>query len=157
STPVAVQGHGLAVVLRSSDLLIPSWGGEILLRMDAIAPVAAFPKAASSVRLPARIAIVVDGAGPDTLALAAEALDALGGADRARIIDAGAARPVLPLLPGSHHTLLHAAVERLLAQAGDHNRSKRDLGGALRLARGWVTAGPGGESEVLRRVLVLTD
>ena len=159
STPVAVQGHGLAVVLRSSDLLIPSWGGEILLRMDAIAPVAAFPKAASSVRLPARIAIVVDGAGPDTLALAAEALEDLGGADRAGIIDAGAARPVLPLLPGSHQTLLHAAVERLLAQAqaGDHGRSKRDLGGALRLARGWVTAGPGGEKEVLRRVLVLTD
>src|SRR5262249_14648666 len=74
STPVAVQGPGLAVVLRSSDVLIPAWGGEILVRLDAIAPVAAFPHAAPSVRATERIAIVVDGGGPDTTALAEVAL-----------------------------------------------------------------------------------
>ena len=123
STPVAVEGRGLAVVLRSSDVLIPSWGGEILLRMDAIAPVAAFPHAAASVRVPERLVIVVDGAGIDTVALATVALDNLGGSDRAGVIDAGGGhlqspgvRAVLPLLPGSHHTLLHAAVERLVIQ-----------------------------------------
>ncbi len=170
STPVAVQGPGLAVVLRSSDVLIPSWGGEILLRMDAIAPVAAFPAAASSVRPALRLAIIVDGTGADTAALADVALDNLGAADRVGILDATLARPVLPLLPGSHHTLLHAAVERLLAQT-EHARSSqpasRDLAGALTMARAWIgavghdggyphTPGPGASTTV-RQVLVLTD
>lgn len=160
ATPVAVEGHGLAVVLRSSDVLIPSWGGEILLRMDAIAPAAAFPDAASSVRPPERLVIVVDGTGPDTMALGDIALDNLGGADRAGVIDATMARPVLPLLPGSHHTLLHAAVDRLLAQT-DHSRSQRtdarDLAGALALAREWVGAPRPGDTTTLRHVLVLSD
>jgi len=171
STPVAVQGPGLAVVLRSSDVLIPSWGGEILLRMDAIAPVAAFPAAASSVRPALRLAIVVDGTGVDTAALADIALDNLGAADRVGIIDATSsrggpsppnpqARAVLPLLPGSHHTLFHAAVERLLGQT-DHARSQqaasRDLAGALALARAWIGAPTPGASTTVREVLVLTD
>jgi hypothetical protein len=171
STPVAVQGRGLAVVLRSSDLLIPSWGGEILLRMDAIAPVAAFPGVASSVRPPLRLAIVVDGAGTDTGALAEIALDNLGAADRAGVIDATSsrgglsptnlqARPVLPLLPGSHHTLLRAAIERLLAQT-DHARSQlpasRDLAGALAMAQAWLGAPTPGATTTVREVLVLTD
>ncbi len=148
ATPVAVQGHGLAVMLRSSDVLVPSWGGEILLRMDAIAPVAAFPQAAASVRPAERLVIVIDGAGPDTAALANVALDNLGGTDRAGIIDAMHARPVLPLLPGAHHTLLRAAVERLLAQT-DHARSQqvgaRSGGGAgagARLDHGGAARGP---------------
>jgi hypothetical protein len=156
ATPVAVQGPGLAVVLRSSDLLIPSWGGEILLRLDAIAPVAAFPKAAASVRPAERLVIVVDGAGPDTLALADIALDNLGGGDRAGIVDATGARPVLPLLPGSHHTLLHASVERLLVQT-ERARSPRDLAGAIELARGWLAAAPPGDGALARHVLLLTD
>src|SRR6185437_14644699 len=56
STPIAVQGAGLAVVLRSSDVLIPSWGGEILLRMDIFAPTAAYPRVANSVRPVDRLA-----------------------------------------------------------------------------------------------------
>jgi hypothetical protein len=159
ATPVPVQGPGLAVVLRSSDVLIPSWGGEILLRMDAIAPAKAFPHAAASARAPERLAIVVDGSGPDTLALADAAIDDLGGADRAGVVDATGARPVLPLIPGGNRTLLHAAVERLLAQA-DHARPRdpaaRDLTAALARARGWVTAGPAGDGTT-RHVLVITD
>lgn len=169
STPVPVQGRGLAVVLRSSDLLIPSWGGEILLRLDALAPVSAFPHAASSVRTAARLAVIVDGDGADTLALADAVLENLGGADRVGVIDATSARPLLPLVPASHRTLLHGAVERLLAQ-GPRARSKeasaRDLAGALALARGWVSvdaspdASPNAhaaEGEATRLVLVLTD
>jgi hypothetical protein len=183
ATPVAVEGPGLAVVLRSSDVLIPSWGGEILLRLDAIAPVAAFPHAAASVRVPERLVIVVDGAGPDTVALATVALDNLGGNDRAGIVDTGhdgggphtpggghipplagparGARPVLPLLPGSHHTLLRAAVERLVSQ-GEASRHQppaaRDLAGALAMARGWITAaGVPGDRTATPHVLVLTD
>ena len=31
----SLSGHGLAVVLRPSDVLVPAWGGEILLRLAA--------------------------------------------------------------------------------------------------------------------------
>ncbi len=170
STPFAVQGAGLAVVLRSSDVLVPSWGGEILLRMDMIAPVAAYPRSASSVRAAERLAIVIDGTGPDTLALAGIALDNLGGADRAGVIDATLARPVLPLLPGSHHTLFRAAVERLMVQT-ERPHAARALPQALALARRWLTAAPPGDGAlaigampsgsapqaITRQVLVLTD
>ena len=166
SVPVPVQGPGLAVVLRSSDLLVPSWGGEILLRLDAIAPVAAFPKAASSARPPVRLAVILDGDGADTLALADAVLENLGGSDRVGIIDATLARAVLPLVPASHRTLLHGAVERLLAQgprSRSHDAVTRDLAGALALARGWVSVEPPapapatGAAEGTRHVLVLTD
>jgi hypothetical protein len=166
ATPVAVEGKGLAVVLRSSDVLIPSWGGEILLRMDAIAPVAAFPYAAASIRKPERLVIVVDGAGPDTTALATIALDNLGGTDRAGVIDAGGGhlqspgvRAVLPLIPGSHHTLLHAAVERLVSQrdpAHPELPAARDLPGALAMARQWIS-GWAADKSATPHVLVLTD
>ncbi len=160
STPVPVQGPGLAVVLRSSDVLIPSWGGEILVRLDAIAPVAAFPRAASSVRPPERIAVILDGDGAEAMVLADVLLENLGGADRIGVIDATQARPVLPLLPASNRTLLHGAMERLLAQtpqARSREPASRDLPGALALARGWVTAGPGHDAEVTRHVVVLSD
>src|SRR5262249_19541859 len=123
STPVPVQGRGLAVILRSSDAIIPSWGGEILLRLDAIAPAAAFPKAAASVRPPERVAIVIDGATTEPSSLVTAALEDLGGADRVGLIDTGCghkgAKPALPLLPGSHRTLLQAATERLVAQCAE--------------------------------------
>lgn len=160
STAVPVQGRGMLVVLRSSDVLVPSWGGEILLRMDAIAPAAAFPRAAPSVRAPLRLVIVVDGAGTDTMALAGAALEDLGGADRAAIVDATRARPVLPPLPGSHRTLLQAAVERLLAQSPrsrPQDASARDLPQALAAARGWLSVEPSPETRASRHVLVLTD
>lgn len=176
STPLAVQGHGLAVVLRSSDVLVPSWGGEILIRLDVLAPSAAFPHAARSLRPAERAVIVIDGSGMDTVSLASVALDNLGAADRVGIVDAslrpeaaGAARPVLPLIPGSHHTLLRAAIERIIAQRepggarrpvtpGDAPKPPgSDLAGALALARGWITTAPVREANALRQVLVLTD
>ena len=56
--------------------------------------------------------------------------------------------------------LLHAAVDRLLAQT-DHSRSQsadaRDLAGALTLARGWVGAALPGDTTSIRHVLILTD
>jgi hypothetical protein len=126
--------------------------------MDVIAPADAFPHAAASLRASERIAIVVDGAGADTVALLDVVLDNLGGADRAGVIDAVSAKAVLPLLPGSHHTLLHASVDRLVAQ-GERARSprtRRNLAGALALARGWITANATAD-KTFRRVLVLTD
>jgi hypothetical protein len=161
STPVAAQGPGLAVVLRSSDEIVPSWGGEILLRLDAIAPEAAFPHAAGSARPPEMVVVIVDGAGSDTLELLDDALENLGGADRIGIVDATSARRVLPLLPGSHRSLLRAAVERLLAQhdhARSHDLYARDVAGALATARGWLSLhAPNEPAGTTRHVLILTD
>ncbi|MEO7330140.1 MAG: hypothetical protein ABI193_16315 [Minicystis sp.] len=163
STAVPVQGRGLAVVLRSSDVLIPSWGGEILVRLDAIAPASAFPQTAASTRPLEDLVIVIDGPRADTTSLVTTALDDLGGADHVGLIDAGsagAARPVLPLVPGSHRTLVGATVERLVAQAarGHYPLAARDLPGALAMARAWVSvAGAGDPTPRTRHVLVITD
>ena len=160
SKPVPVQGRGLAVVLRSSDVIVPSWGGEVLLRLDAIAPVAAFPKVKDSVRPPMRLAIVVDGAGPETMKLLDMALDDLGEADHVGIVDAEGGKPLLPLVPGSHRTLLHAAVEKLLEQrpASKVRASGKHTAAALATARGWVSVQAAGEpADTFRQVLLLTD
>jgi hypothetical protein len=180
SRPIAVSGHGLAVVLRTSDALVPSWGGEILVRLDALVPAAAFPVAAT--RPPRVLAVVVDGRGPNAAPLVEVALENLGGKDRAMIVDASPARAVLPLVPGSHRTLLGAAVERIAASGGGEREGEgkpeggrkgerdggkgrrgnataaRDLAGALALARGYVTArAQRAEPGTVRQVLVVTD
>jgi hypothetical protein len=160
SIPMPIEGHGLAVVLRSSDELVPSWGGEILLRLDVIAPAAAFPAAAASVRAPLRLAIVLDGPVGDTAALVAAAIENSGASDRVGLILAGPRHPVLPPIAGSHRTLLTAAVERLIAQSARSpvRGPDRDLAGALALARQWLTvSAPGDSAAIDRRVLVLSD
>src|ERR1700756_5770676 len=40
SRPTVVATSGLSVVLRPSDTRVPSWGGEMLVRVDVIAPAA---------------------------------------------------------------------------------------------------------------------
>lgn len=160
SVPMPIEGHGLAVVLRSSDELLPAWGGEILLRLDVIAPAAAFPAAAASVRAPLRVAIVLDGPGAATAALVSAALDNAGAADRVGLILAGPRHPVLPPIAGSHRTLISAAVERLIAQSARAPKrgADRDLAGALALARQWMTVSAKGDSAAPdRRVLVISD
>lgn len=160
STPTPIQGHGLLVTLRSSDVLVPAWGGEVLLRLDAIAPTTAFPAAASSIRPPTDLAIVLDGTTSETSPLVEAALEDLGGGDRVAIIDAGgarhAARPVLPLVAGAHRTLLRAAVDRIAAQNPHPRAAGRDLSGALALARGFLGA-PRPGATTTRHVLVLSD
>lgn len=150
STPIPIQARGLLVVLRSSDVRVPSWGGEILVRIDAIAPAAAFPNAASSVRAPLALTLVIDGRGKDTLELAEAAIERAGEADRVSILDALGARVVLPPVPGSHRTLLRGAVDRLVAQQRSAGMT-RDLAGALAKARDLLPP------IAAKRVLVLTD
>lgn len=152
STPIPLQGHGLGVIVRASDTLVPSWGGEVLLRFDVVAPRAAFPEAASSVRPPQRIAIVLDGRGANVPALADVALDDLGGQDRAAIVDTSPARAVVPLVPGANRTLLGAAVQRVV----DAPARERDLAGALAIAERWLGHGVGANAPE-RVVLVITD
>ena len=160
SVPMPIEGHGLAVVLRSSDELIPSWGGEILLRLDVIAPADAFPAAAPSLRPPLRLAIVLDGPSAGTAALVDSAIESSGASDRVGLIVSGPRHPVLPPIAGSHRTLLSAAVERLIAQSAraPQRGPDRDLAGALALARKWLTvSAPGDSAATDRRVLVISD
>ncbi|WP_281327458.1 vWA domain-containing protein [Polyangium sp. 6x1] len=161
SSPVALSGRGLAVVVRSSDTLVPSWGGEVLLRIDAIAPADAFPAAKPSVREPRRLAIVLDGRNPNTASLARIALEDLGDRDRVAIIDASGPRVVVPPLPGSHRTLLDGAVTRVLERprGGAAVANTRDLAGALALARGFVGVkiAEGATLPSAGQVLVLSD
>ncbi|HZF48681.1 MAG TPA: hypothetical protein VE093_08535 [Polyangiaceae bacterium] len=157
SKPVAVSGRGLAVILRSSDALIPSWGGEILLRIDAVVPAAAFPHAAPSLRPAKKLVIVVDGHGPNTAPLVRVALDNLGERDRVAIVDSARARTIMPLVPGTHRTLLGAAVERVVGSAERPGAPARDLAAALALARGWLTVRSVGPLGLVRHVLVITD
>ncbi len=159
STPVPIEGRGLGIVLRASDALVPAWGGEILVRLDAIAPAGAFPGVAASVRAPLRIVIVIDGHGANAAALATDAIGGLGGRDRAAVVDSAPAGVVVPPLPGSHRTLLEAAAARVTTQPA----GARDLPAALAIARRLVGGPRAIEGEdakgppAERLVIVLTD
>lgn len=160
SRPVAISSPGLRVVLRSSDSLVPSWGGEVLVRIDVLAPREAFPAARLSVREPRKIALVIDGYAPDTVRHARTLLDNLGADDRLVIIDAQDARIVVPPLPGSDHTLLDGAISRVVARPlTTKERGERDLAAAMVLARKFVTGyqGAGVPTSAVGQVIVLTD
>jgi hypothetical protein len=154
SSPTPVQGHGLLVLIRSSDTLVPSWGGEVLLRVDALVPPGAFPQART--RPTADVVIVLDGSDPHTAALADIAIDDAGERDRVAVVDSAHGRAALPALPGTHQTLLHAALERIVAHnAHASPNARRDLAGALRNARAFFDASK--PSAPLREVVLVTD
>jgi len=143
SRPTVVGTTGLAVALRPSDTRVPSWGGEILVRLDVIAPAAP-----GTARDPERLALVLDGGGEDTYALAEAAIAQLGGRDRVTVLDAHGARVVVPLMPASHRSLALAAIDKRL---GDPRAERYDLAGAVARARAAL-----GEGET-RRIVVLSD
>lgn len=148
SRPTVVATTGLAVVLRPSDTRVPSWGGEVLVRIDVIAPAAQ-----GTARMGEDLAIVLDGDGDGNGPLAAAALEQLAGRDRLAIIDAGSAQVVVPSIPASHRSLALAAVEKRIRE----KRGQRNLLGALRLAATAFAPTPNGTAQMTRRVLVLSD
>ena len=97
SSPTLLATSGLAISLRPSDTRVPSWGGEILVRIDVIAPAAA-----GAARWGEDVAIVLDGRGEDTRALCEAALAQLGARDRVVVVDSAGARVVVPVMPASH-------------------------------------------------------
>ena len=158
SRPIAIQGHGLAVVLRASDAIVPAWGGELLLRLDAIVPERAFSAVATSVRKPLVLVIAIDADGPGAQPLVEAALDSLGQRDRVALVDsADGARTALPLIPGTHRTLLEGAAERLIERRSRGARRPRDLRAALSLARGLATSALPDKIARERRILLITD
>jgi hypothetical protein len=126
SRPTLVATRGLAIVLRPSDTRVPAWGGEVLVRIDVIAPAAE-----GTARFGENIALVVDGDGEDTLRLAEVALAQLSARDRVVVIDAHGARIIVPKMPPSHRSMVLAAIERRLES---RTRGKKDIRAALSLA-----------------------
>jgi hypothetical protein len=106
SQPTVLATTGLAIVLRPSDTRVPSWGGEVLVRVDVIAPAAE-----GTARWGENVAIVVDGDGPDASELADAALGQLAGRDRVTILDAQGARVIVPMMPASHRSMVVAALK----------------------------------------------
>ncbi|HEY8041336.1 MAG TPA: hypothetical protein VIF15_16130 [Polyangiaceae bacterium] len=143
SSPTLVATTGLAISMRPSDTRVPSWGGEMLVRVDVLAPAAA-----GAARWGEDVAIVLDGRGPDAAALCAAALAQLGGRDRVVVVDAAGGRVVVPMMPAANRSLVLAAVERRLA-ALPEAPAGRDRAVATALAA--MSRG------TLRRVLVLSD
>ncbi|MBX3231773.1 MAG: hypothetical protein KIT84_44420 [Labilithrix sp.] len=144
SKPHVLATPGLAIVVRASDTRVPSWGGEVLVRVDVIAPAAE-----GTARWGENVAIVFDGTSPDTTALADVALERLAGRDRVSIVDARGARMVVPAMPASNRSM---AVAALGTQMRGASRAPRNLPAAI-AAAGRAVAG----ANVNQRVLLLTD
>jgi hypothetical protein len=142
SQATVVITPGLSISLRPSDTRVPSWGGEVLVRIDLQAPAQE-----GTTRPPERIAVVIDGEGGDTAALAEVVLAQLSAQDRVTMIDAAGARVVVPMLPASHRSLALGAMSRRLAGP----RGAHTLGAAL------TRAGDAVGSEGVRRIVVLSD
>jgi hypothetical protein len=144
SRPTVLATTGLAIVLRPSDTRLPSWGGEVLVRVDVIAPAAE-----GTARWGENVAIILDGDGPDAPELTDAALAQLAGRDRVVIIDARTGKTVIPMMPASHRSMAIAALK-------NHMRNRtggtRDMGAALRTAATAIAS-----PEITQRILVLTE
>jgi len=143
SRPTVVGTTGFAVALRPSDTRVPSWGGEVLMRIDILAPAAE-----GTARWGEDVAIVIDERGPDTLALADVALSQLGGRDRITIVDARGAKVILPMMPASHRSMATAALEKYLKKPPS---AELDLAKAINVAHAALS------KTTLRRIVVLSD
>ena len=155
SRPTTLGTQGLSIQLRPSDTRVPSWGGEVFIRADVIAPAAA-----GEARDAERIVLFVDGAGDDAVALSETVLGQLAGRDHVAVVDAIGARLIVPSMPASHRSLILAAMAKRLDDdkasaptiampAGPGNR----LDFAAGLARAKAVLGPSGT----RRLVVLSD
>jgi hypothetical protein len=117
SRPTVLATTGLAIALRPSDTRVPSWGGEVLVRVDLIAPAAA-----GTARWGENVALVIDGSGEDAAELTEVALGQLAGRDRLTIVDSSG-RAIVPTIPGSHRSMALGATLRHLAAPAPRSRN----------------------------------
>jgi len=143
SKPHVLSTEGLAIILRPSDTRVPSWGGEVLVRVDIIAPAAE-----GTARWGENVAILVDGQGSDTEILADTALGQLAGRDRVSIFLARGAKTVVPSMPASHRSMELAALTSHMKSA-----APRNFVGALAAADRALN----GAAEVKQRLVILSD
>ncbi len=139
SSPLTMASEGIVAVVRSSDTRAPSWGGEVLLRVD-------LHGAAAKVQRPAEHVVVVVDTMEEELAtpMLTEAFERLGADDHIAVIDARGPRVVVPPVPATHRSLAFAATaQRLHVDPA----VARDLDGALALAR--KTVGEVGARRIL--------
>jgi hypothetical protein len=115
----------------------------MLVRIDVLAP-----DAAGAARWGEDVAIVLDGRGPDALALCGAALARLGARDRVIVVDAAGARVHVPAIPASNRSLVLGGIERALRV---RRPARRDVPRAVSVGLRALTRG------TLRRVLVLSD
>jgi hypothetical protein len=144
SRPTVLATSGLSIVLRPSDTRVPSWGGEVLVRVDVIAPAAD-----GAARWGENVAIILDGDGPDAAELADAALAQLAGRDRVIILDALGGRVIVPMMPASHRSMAIAALKNHIRTRA---RGPRDMAATLKKAGAAIMS-----PEVTQRVLVLTE
>ncbi len=156
SSPTVLATRGVAISIRPSDTRVPSWGGEVLMRIDVIAPAAE-----GTARRGERIAIVIDGHGPDTHDLTEAALSEL--AARERITALSGSRVVVPLMPASHRSLALAAIDKYVSDQTDSNTraaglgAPTDFGQSLARAEAVMSLDVPNDKPEAKRVLVLTD
>jgi hypothetical protein len=144
SRPTVLATTGFAITLRPSDTRVPMWGGEVLIRVDILAPAAA-----DAARWGEDIAVVIEGRGADSAALAEVALSQLGGRDRVIIVDALGAKIVVPRMPASTRSIAMAAIDRRLERAPRGSAS--DLATAIKVAHTALA------KTTLRRLVLITD
>lgn len=137
STPTTIASQGIAIVLRPSDTRVPSWGGEILLRVDVHATAAP-----GTTREGEHVAIIVDGDDDETRAVLGAALGQLGARDVVCVIDTHGAKEVVPPVPATHRALVLAATAQRTPGS-----AKRDLAGAV--ARAASAVGTKGTRKIL--------
>ncbi|MCA9628859.1 MAG: VWA domain-containing protein [Myxococcales bacterium] len=137
SKPISVAGRGVSFVVRTSDVYAPTWGGELLLRVDVMVPAQAFPHLQSELRSPTEMVLVVDFSNPEALELVYTALEQLGAKDRVMVLDARRNQRLVPLLPGTHRALIAGAVEQNLTHPG---APRSALYGALEAASSQLRA-----------------
>ncbi|HLK45644.1 MAG TPA: hypothetical protein VKT18_06625, partial [Acidimicrobiales bacterium] len=82
--------------------------------MDLLAPAAP-----GESRPEEHVAIVIDGEGPEAVAMVEAALAQLGGHDHVAVVDVRGARIVVPTMPASHRSLVAAAVARRVESRGE--------------------------------------
>lgn len=149
SQAAVVGTTGLAIALRPSDTRVPAWGGEMLVRVDVIAPAAE-----GTARYGEDLGIVIDARGDRARALFEAALARLGGRDRVVVVDSAEGKVVVPTMPAANRSLVMAAIETRLAAAERAPRQwqrQRDRTRAVKSAALALTRA------TLRRVMVVTD
>jgi len=142
SQPTTLASNGIVVVLRPSDTRVPSWGGEVLLRVDVHTP-----GAPGTARAGEAVAVVIDAGGSDVASLVEVALSRLGARDKMAVVDARGPRVVVPAMPATYRSLGLAATNlRLESKLG----APSDLASGIRLARAALGA------TGTRRIVVIT-
>jgi len=146
SAPLHVRAGALTLTLRTSDRLVPAWGGDYYVRVDLQA-------AGTHVTAPPRdLVVVIDTRDRAELEraqrIAASLFESLRSGDRGALVDTSdSGRAVVPLMPSAAAALLIDRTQRLTPEGF------QDLSGALSIGVELLE----GRGSRLRRLIVLSS